>query len=901
MATLQEILARAQALREETELGSISPERAGSIMYDTLQQINQMQLLGASLVINKIYASVAAMEADSAPVSDLSGTALKEGQLVVIVPSDTSSSDMGSVYRFDGIEDSASTWSFTGKIGGYPMDETPTEGSTRAVTSGGVYSEVSRLAQNVTPSKASFVGNNNTFAWNTTSVLAKPGRVYRLIPFVKEWAHSSVSSTANFIALGYTLGGVNTTLATCAGWAFRDYYDVAIPFTVADGAYLLLGGRANVGVNVEFAVYDVTDVVRLAPQVEGINLTGAVAFTGNQEKLAFYQIFIPKGTPFSLKVSSTSISWTRLGVVANNTWGSGTILKDNVVNGTVYNIASAPVDITSIYVYVIAGFSGSGNIDIEITYEGLNQREDSLEADVDKINNLIFGKLISYIGSDNTYVRNNDTGLTAKNGHTYRFTPVVRDWAHSSVTSTTTAFAIGYNDGAEHLMYTLPCATWEFQDYYDITFPAAADGQKIVIGGRANSGTVVSFMVSDITEMLAENRKIFIKETALSKSISTNTPTVYIPVKIESGKQYVFHYKWPTQQIVLGGSSPASSGLKIWTTNTPLDSAPQVQLLRQIHYQASSFQEEYLYFTAAGDADYLAFYCHLLSGTLSCALEIGYYPETLGVKFGGIENGYYGEKMAVHPVKNIAGENVVAVSGIGSYNSKSAQGMAIFGKYAFLTYDTGYIQILNLETFAIVASYAMPAGVQQANNHAGMANFAYSIQSGDDFPLLYVSSYLENCCYVLRVTLSGCTLVQTISMANAYHFFVDDAGQMIVHMSDNIYNIFDIPDPNGGDVTLNAATAKDSFTFDLADYNYTGTICQGGKMYVLVYYMTTPPGVSGRYDRLICYDYNRKAIVSEIVFQNSKIRTIEFEGLAVNEDGYFVLEFVADQLAFIKP
>ena len=150
MATLQEILARAQALREETELGSISPERAGSIMYDTLQQINQMQLLGASLVINKIYASVAAMEADSAPVSDLSGTALKEGQLAVIVPSDTSSSDLGSVYRYNGTTDGVSSWSFVGKIGGYPMDETPTEGSTRAVTSGGVYSEVSQLSQNLT-------------------------------------------------------------------------------------------------------------------------------------------------------------------------------------------------------------------------------------------------------------------------------------------------------------------------------------------------------------------------------------------------------------------------------------------------------------------------------------------------------------------------------------------------------------------------------------------------------------------------------------------------------------------------------------------------------------------------------------------------------------------------------
>ena len=147
MATLQEILARAQALREETALGSISPERAGSIMYDTLQQINQMQLEGGSLVISKIYASVSAMEADDAPVSDLTGQALRQGQLVVIVPSDTSSSDLGSVYRYNGTTGGASSWSFTGKIGGYPMDQTPTQGSTRAVTSGGVYEQITQLGQ----------------------------------------------------------------------------------------------------------------------------------------------------------------------------------------------------------------------------------------------------------------------------------------------------------------------------------------------------------------------------------------------------------------------------------------------------------------------------------------------------------------------------------------------------------------------------------------------------------------------------------------------------------------------------------------------------------------------------------------------------------------------------------
>ena len=149
MATIQELLARAQALREETALGSISPERAGSIMYDTLQQINQMQLEGGSLVISKIYASVAAMEADNAPVSDLTGQNLRQGQLVVIVPSDTSSSDMGSVSRYDGTDEDVSSWSFTGKICGYPMDQTPTQGSTRAVTSGGVYEQITQLGQKI--------------------------------------------------------------------------------------------------------------------------------------------------------------------------------------------------------------------------------------------------------------------------------------------------------------------------------------------------------------------------------------------------------------------------------------------------------------------------------------------------------------------------------------------------------------------------------------------------------------------------------------------------------------------------------------------------------------------------------------------------------------------------------
>ena len=135
MPNILDILARAQSLMNETALNSITPPRAGGIMYDTLLVLNQMQLEGGSLLISKIYTSVSAMEADTTPTSDLTGRALRAGQLAVIVPADTSSADLGKVYRFN----SAGSWSLCGKIGGLPFDTEPADGSTNGITSGAVY------------------------------------------------------------------------------------------------------------------------------------------------------------------------------------------------------------------------------------------------------------------------------------------------------------------------------------------------------------------------------------------------------------------------------------------------------------------------------------------------------------------------------------------------------------------------------------------------------------------------------------------------------------------------------------------------------------------------------------------------------------------------------------------
>lgn len=124
MPNIYDIISRANSLRNETALNSITPDRAGSIMYDTLLYINTMQLQQSNpLLISKIYATVSAMEADSAPVSDITGQALKEGQVVCIVTSSTSSADYGVIYRYNGTSDGVSSWTACGKLGSLPYLE----------------------------------------------------------------------------------------------------------------------------------------------------------------------------------------------------------------------------------------------------------------------------------------------------------------------------------------------------------------------------------------------------------------------------------------------------------------------------------------------------------------------------------------------------------------------------------------------------------------------------------------------------------------------------------------------------------------------------------------------------------------------------------------------------------
>lgn len=96
--TIYELQARAKALREKTQEGSITPEEVGGLIADTLALLADVEQTAGSLRVSKVYTSKAEMEADTNP-EDAHHQPLKAGQLVAI-HADTDSPDNGTIYVY---------------------------------------------------------------------------------------------------------------------------------------------------------------------------------------------------------------------------------------------------------------------------------------------------------------------------------------------------------------------------------------------------------------------------------------------------------------------------------------------------------------------------------------------------------------------------------------------------------------------------------------------------------------------------------------------------------------------------------------------------------------------------------------------------------------------------------
>lgn len=128
MATITSILSRISELTSRNGKNSIGKNDLFGLMTDMVKRQQSTELNMSNLSLRKIYASVAAMNADvAAPVGD-DGEKVLKGQLVVI---SAAGADMGKVYRYSG-----SAWEYVGQIGDLSQkaDETTLENSIALIT-----------------------------------------------------------------------------------------------------------------------------------------------------------------------------------------------------------------------------------------------------------------------------------------------------------------------------------------------------------------------------------------------------------------------------------------------------------------------------------------------------------------------------------------------------------------------------------------------------------------------------------------------------------------------------------------------------------------------------------------------------------------------------------------------
>ena len=495
MPNIIDILARAQSLMNETALNSITPPRAGGIMYDTLLVLNQVQLEGASLLISKVYASVSAMEADTTPTSDLTGRVLKPGQLVVIVTSDVSSSDMGSEYRYNG----PGSWTYVGKVGGLPLDTEPTQGSTKGITSGAVFQVAAEVNEKVRV--VTLVGQGNTGIYNELSGL-EGGHSYRVwIDYWKTDQLTSSWSNLSFYVRYDNNGSYDYLYTVSVPVTMPKYVDITLP----DGVTKIeIGGRVNSGDNALVRLDDITPLLqgqvikrKIESPVSGkaINTSNST-ITGLSTVSGIYCHFIPvrEGEQYLIRGEGKNSSTTRL--FALFTYDS---VGNNFVRGLTFG-SSGDYRSSPRYVVIPAG----------VTHLAVNFNNYNSETDGAWLINGKGDRLLPFwefeVGGMGSYKSTINLNNLVVKGHTYRLMPK-GVWETSSVSSPNTILGV-YIDLATRVSDKITVAGQALSKFYDFTIPADLDlsAHSVDVSARANFGFRASFFLQDIT---ASGKELF--------------------------------------------------------------------------------------------------------------------------------------------------------------------------------------------------------------------------------------------------------------------------------------------------------------------------------------------------------------------------------------------------------
>lgn len=218
---------------------------------------------------------------------------------------------------------------------------------------------------------------------------------------------------------------------------------------------------------------------------------------------------------------------------------------------------------------------------------------------------------------------------------------------------------------------------------------------------------------------------------------------------------------------------------------------------------------------------------------------------------------------------------------VGTYQNKSAQGMAVWGDEAFLFNDGGHCRVLNLKNKNIEREFDLASSGK--NMHVNAACFGREIVKGSKIPLLYISEYRSpSRCFVECISDTACCLIQTIQATNngktkfVQSWIVDREGGFLYAISripahnklkhSDIVNISKFQLPlleKGKNIILTEDDCMDSFDVKFA----SGT--QGGKIRGKYLFLATglQESAKGRFNaerRLQVIDLEKRQLVRSI-------------------------------------
>lgn len=247
------------------------------------------------------------------------------------------------------------------------------------------------------------------------------------------------------------------------------------------------------------------------------------------------------------------------------------------------------------------------------------------------------------------------------------------------------------------------------------------------------------------------------------------------------------------------------------------------------------------------------------------------------------------------------------IPGLATCNGCSFQGFAVYNEIAFCFYNSGICRTVDLITKTIIAQFNLPPAVHHMRNHAGVACFSEDFYDDDDeFPLLYLSSYLENKCYVLRMNREGAELVQSIY---TYEQVVDGQGDnlvpvlayepdgslLLLKLRDANYHWVSINRPNvhqGGVVFLDYRDKIDDYEVHSTSA-YNAGFALHGKIYQLA-------GYSRNDYKLYILDYLSKRVIVDENWNNELLTDYEQEQCSRFRNGLLINYSRRDQLVYVE-